>query len=493
MALEKFVQPTQLRWSEQREQAPVAAVCDRRPVLTARHYRFTAALVTATRIPTLRRMKALSSLRLGAACAFAAASFTAFAADAKSGVALKLLVTNLTAPTVLADFDGKRALVAEQIGSIHLMTPDGKLKPFADFGSKLKINLGKFDERGVLGVALHPKFAANHKFYVCYSAPLRATAPTNWDHTMNLSEFTAKGDTADLSTERILLQIDEPYFNHNGGRICFGPDGHLYLGSGDGGHKNDINKEDADKARGPHGNGQDVNVLLGKILRIDVDKPAAGKNYGIPMDNPFAKGGGRPEIYAWGIRNPWGMSFDRGGQRELFEVEVGQSRWEEVNIIVKGGNYGWNLREGAEWFNPKKELTPLEKPYFDPGNAKFVDPILAYGNLAGFPADGKGRSVTGGYVYRGKALPQLVGKYIFADWSKNMGLPQGVLFAATKGTDGKWTLDQLEPESHAGQSIGAYVWAFGEDRDGELYVLTNQTGALGSGTGKIWKLVPAGK
>jgi len=129
----------------------------------------------------------------------------------------------------------------------------------------------------------------------------------------------------------------------------------------------------------------------------------------------------------------------------------------------------------------------------DPGNAKFVDPILAYGNLAGFPTDGKGRSVTGGYVYRGKALPNLVGKYIFADWSKNMGLPQGVLFAASKGSDGKWTLAQLEPESHPGQGIGAYVWAFGEDGDGELYVLTNQTGALGSGTGKIWKLVPAGK
>lgn len=438
-------------------------------------------------------MKSLrvSARLLCAALSFAAASI-AFAAEGKSGVALKLIVTNLTAPSVLTDFDGKRMLVAEQIGPIHLMTSDGQLKPFADFTSKLKINFGKFDERGVLGVALHPKFAVNHKFFVCYSAPLRSTAPTNWDHTMNISEFTAKGDTADLGTERILLQIDEPYFNHNGGRICFGPDGFLYIGSGDGGHKNDINKDDADKARGPHGNGQDVNVLLGKILRIDVDKPAAGKNYGIPMDNPFAKGGGRPEIFAWGIRNPWGMSFDRGGQRELFEVEVGQSRWEEVNIIVKGGNYGWNLREGAEWFNPKKELTPLEKPYFDPGNAKFVDPILAYGNLAGFPTDGKGRSVTGGYVYRGTALPSLAGKYVFADWSRNMGLPQGVLFAATKGADGKWNLDQLEPESHPGQGIGAYVWAFGEDKDGELFVLTNQTGALGSKSGKVWKLVKTG-
>ena len=434
-------------------------------------------------------MKSLSRRWLCAGAAFVATSLTALAAEGKSGVALKLVTTNLTAPSILTDFDGKRVLVAEQVGPIHLMTPDGQLKPFADFTSKLKINFGKFDERGVLGLALHPKFAANRKFYVCYSAEKRAGVPAAWDHTMNLSEFTAKGDTADLGTERILLQIDEPYFNHNGGRIAFGPDGFLYLGSGDGGHKNDINKEDADKARGPHGNGQDLNTLLGKILRIDVDKPAAGKLYGIPQDNPFAKGGGLPEIYAWGIRNPWGMSFDRGGQRELFEVEVGQSRWEEVNIIVKGGNYGWNLREGAEWFNPKKELAPLEKPYFDPGNAKFVDPILVYENVAAFPQTGKGKSVTGGYVYRGKALPQLTGKYIFADWSKHFALPQGVLYAATKGADSKWTLAQLEPESHSGPSIGAFVWAFGEDKDGELYLLTNQTGALGNKSGKIWKLV----
>ncbi len=429
---------------------------------------------------------------LCAVLALAATSPGAVAAEGKSGVALKLIATNLTGPTILTDFDGKRVLVAEQTGPIHLMTPDGQLKPFADFSSKLKINLGKFDERGVLGLALHPKFAANHKFYVCYSGEKRAEAPAAWDHTIHISEFTAKGDTADLASERVLLQVDHPYFNHNGGRIAFGPDGLLYIGFGDGGHKNDINKDDNDKARGPHGNGQDLNTLLGKIVRIDVDHPAAGKNYGIPQDNPFAKGGGRPEIYAWGIRNPWGMTFDRGGKRELFACEVGQDRWEEINLIVKGGNYGWNLREGTEWFNPKKERVPLDKPYFDPGDAKFVDPIIAYRNLSGFPQDGQGKSVTGGYVYRGKALPQLAGKYIFADWSRNMGLPQGVLFAATRGADGKWTLDTLEPESHPGQHIGAFVWAFGEDRDGELYVLTNQTGALGTKTGKIWKLVKAG-
>ncbi len=438
-------------------------------------------------------MKAIRALlALASAATLVLSATAATAAEGRSGVALKLIVTNLTAPSVLTDFDGRRVLVAEQVGPIHLMTPDGKLAPFADFTSKLAITPGKFDERGVLGVALHPRFTANRRLYVCYSAPLRAGTPTNWNHTMNVSEFTAKGDALALGSERIVLQIDQPYFNHNGGRICFGPDGFLYLGVGDGGHKNDINKDDADKARGPRGNGQDLNTLLGKIVRIDVDKPAAGRLYGIPMDNPFAQGGGRPEIYAWGIRNPWGMSFDRGGQRELFEVEVGQSRWEEVNLIVKGGNYGWNLREGAEWFNPKKELAPLDKPYFDPGNAKFIDPIIAYENLAAFPQAGKGKSVTGGYVYRGRALPQLAGKYIFADWSKHFSLPQGVLYAATRGGDGKWRMDDLVPESHATGHLGAFVWAFGEDKDGELYVLTNQTGALGTKGGKVWKLVQAG-
>jgi glucose/arabinose dehydrogenase len=436
-------------------------------------------------------MKAIRALLALSLAAFLAAS--ADAADGKSGVALKLLATNLTGPTVLGDFDGKRMLLAEQVGTLHLMSPDGQLKPFGDLSAKLAINLGKFDERGVLGIAPHPKFAQNRKLFICYSAPIRASAPTNWNHTMIIAEFTAKGDTLDVASERVVLQIDRPYFNHNGGRIAFGPDGFLYIGSGDGGHKNDINKDEKDKARGPRGNAQDLNTLMGKILRIDVDKPAAGKPYGIPQDNPFAKGGGLPEIYAWGIRNPWSLTFDRAGQRELFEGDIGQNRWEEINIIVKGGNYGWNLKEGVEWFNPKGENKPLEKPYFDPGDAKFIAPIIAYENLAAAPQTGKGKSVTGGYVYRGKALPQLAGKYIFSDWSKHFSLPQGVLYAATRGADGKWTMEDLVPESHATGHIGAFVWAFGEDKDGELYVLTNQTGALGTKGGKVWKLVKAGQ
>ncbi|MBI3874517.1 MAG: PQQ-dependent sugar dehydrogenase [Verrucomicrobia bacterium] len=437
--------------------------------------------------------RAFSALAL----CLAASAFISRASAAD--VSLQLVTTNLTAPIVLVPFDDKgRLLLAEQPGLIHVLARDGSLKPFLDLKERTcQLNIGKFDERGVLGVAMHPKFSQNGKFYVCFSAPKRAGAPEPWDHTMRVSEFHVKAgdrDTADAASERVVIEIDEPYFNHNGGRIAFGPDGFLYIGTGDGGHFCDINKNDSDHARGPRGNGQDVNVLLGKFLRIDVDKAGDGRNYGIPLDNPFAKGGGRTEIFAWGISNPWGFSFDRGGKHELFSADVGQSRWEEVNIIARGGNYGWKIKEGRDWFNPKKELAPLEAPYTDPLGAKFVDPIIAYENLAGFPKDGKGRSITGGYVYRGKALPQLAGKYIFADWSRNMGLPQGVLFAATRpATAGEpWKVEQLEVASHAGQHIGMYVWAFGEDADGELYVLSNQNNGLAGKTGKVWKLVKSG-
>ncbi|MBM3877881.1 MAG: PQQ-dependent sugar dehydrogenase [Verrucomicrobia bacterium] len=435
------------------------------------------------------------------ACALACTP-AATAADGPSGISLKLVATNLTAPTLLAPLGDAagRMLLGEQTGLLHVLSRDGKTSQMFDFRNRMcPLKMGAFDERGLLGLALHPKARENGRFYVCYSAPRRTNAPSNWDHTMNISEFRLRGrnlDEVDEKSERILLQVDQPYFNHNGGRIAFGPDGFLYIGCGDGGHKNDINQKEEHKARGPRGNGQDLNTLLGKILRIDVDKSAGGRNYAIPYDNPFARGGGELEIFAWGIRNPWGMTFDRGGRRELFACDIGQSRWEEINIIVKGGNYGWNLREGNEWFNPvnNKELEPLDKPYVDAAGATFTGPVILYGNLKAFPQEGKGISVTGGYVYRGKALPQLQGKYVFGDWSRHFGLPQGVLFAATPSTKpGElWKLDVLEPASHPGPNIKMFVWAFGEDAEGELYVLTNDNNGLAGKTGKVWKLVKAG-
>jgi glucose/arabinose dehydrogenase len=407
-----------------------------------------------------------------------------------AGIALKPVAEGLVSPTVLVPLDdgSGRLLIADQVGTLQTLSKEGKLeqKLFLDLRGRLtKLNQG-FDERGVLGVALHPKFRDNRKLYVYYSAPRRKEAPEKWDHTSHVSEFTASSDfsQADPASERIFLQIDKPQFNHNCGRLIFGPDGFLYIGVGDGGQGNDTGL-----GHNPElGNGQDTKVLLGKILRIDVD---GGQPYGVPKDNPFADGSkGRPEIFAYGLRNPWGISFDRGGKRELFAADVGQDAFEEVNIIVKGGNYGWRIREGFSCFDPKKPLNPPEDcPKVGAMGEPLIDPIVAYKNFKRFAKDpeAKGISVTGGYVYRGKALPQLAGKYVFADWSRAWVSPDGVLYTASPdGASGKWKMDTLD----VGAKLGAYVLAFGQDSEGELYVLTTGRNALTGNTGKVLKLVP---
>lgn len=411
------------------------------------------------------------------------------AAETPLKIGLKTVASGFVSPSVLAPIGDGRMLVADQVGTIHLLNKDGTVREelFLDLRSRLtKLNQG-FDERGLLGLALHPRFIEDGRFFVYYSAPRRAEAPEGWDHTSHISEFKAAGadrSKADIATERVLLQIDQPQFNHNSGRMTFGPDGYLYIGVGDGGQANDEGL-----GHSPQGNGQDTSNLLGKILRIDVDK---GTPYAVPSDNPFAKGGGRPEIYAYGLRNPWGISFDRGGQRELFAADVGQDRFEEVNIIVNGGNYGWRIREAFDCFDPKSPTKPpADCPKVGADGKPLLDPIVAYKNSKGFRKEGVGTSVTGGYVYRGKALPQLAGRYVFADWSRNWVLPDGVLWVATRpSAGGAWTLDSLPVATNPkGTGAGAYVVALGEDAEGELYVLTNGSNSLIGKTGKVSKIV----
>lgn len=406
---------------------------------------------------------------------------------------LQLVASGFTSPTVLTPLidDSGRILIADQIGVIHVLNKDGTLsdQPFLDLRSRLaKLNEG-FDERGILGLALHPQFKENRKLYVFYSAPLRTDGPAEWDHTAHLAEFRvteANRAMVDHGSEKILLKIDKPYFNHNSGRLAFGPDGLLYIAVGDGG-----NADDVGRGHSPIGNGQDLTTFLGKILRIDVNQ---GNPYGIPKDNPFQDGKARPEIYAYGLRNPWGISFDRGGQHELFASDVGQTMFEEVNIIQKGGNYGWNLREGFHCFDPKNNKTPPEDCAKVGADGKpLLDPILEYKNINGFRKDSEalGISVTGGYVYRGKAIPALQGRYIFADWSRTWALPDGVLLAATSsGQDAKrtWKLDPLPILGKENGKLGFYIVAFGEDAQGELYVLTTKRNSLTGKTGQVFKL-----
>lgn len=409
---------------------------------------------------------------------------------------LKLIAEGFTSPVVLTSLDdgSGRLLIADQIGTIHVLNRDGRLSPelFLDLRGRItKLRQG-FDERGIVGFALHPAFKTNRKFYVFYSAPRQAGAPEGWDHTSHVSEFqTVPGNPAkaDPSSERLLLQIDKPQDNHNCGRLAFGPDGHLYIGTGDGGAANDTGL-----GHPAEGNGQNRSTLLGKILRIDVNH---GAPYAIPSDNPFADGKqGRPEIFAYGVRNPWGLSFDRGGNRELFAVDVGQNSFEEVNVIVRGGNYGWRLREGLRGFDPQKpNQEKPDAPKVGALGEPLRDPRMLYKNLNAFRNDPQayGISVTGGYVYRGTALPRLRGHYLFADWSRNWAVAQGCLLIGNRPTNPDqelWDVQPLELNGHPGGIVPAYIVAIGEDADGELYYMTNGSNTLGGKTGKVFKLVP---
>jgi hypothetical protein len=378
-------------------------------------------------------------------------------------------------------------LVADQAGVVYVVDQNGHRseKPFLDARARMtKLNQG-FDERGLLSIALHPKFAENHKVYVVYSAPRRPTAPEDWDHTMRLAEFTTNPDNLAVrdDSHRVVLDIDKPFFNHNGGCLQFGPDGFLYLSVGDGGNANDQGK------RPPEGNGQNLQTLLGKILRLDVD---SRKPYGVPKDNPFLGKPARPEIYAYGLRNPWRMSFDAGGDHELFAADVGQDAFEEVNIIRKGGNYGWNVREGFHCFNPKDTIhPPADCPKTAPNGDPYVDPILEYKNFKAHPKDedAQGISITGGFVYRGKALAWLQGQYVFADWSRVWVKPDGALFLASKGDDGKWVWRRIAPASHP-NGLPFYITGFGQDGELELYLFANESNGLVGNTGKVYKIVP---
>jgi len=413
---------------------------------------------------------------------------------AESQLDLKLIAEGMTAPIALVSVpDGSgRLLVADQAGVVHGLDRDGRRGDglFLDVRSRMVALNAGMEERGISGFALHPKFRSNHRVYVVYNAPLRPGGTAGWDNTMRVSEFTTLGgddSRANPDSERVVLEIDKPDLNHNSGRIAFGPDGYLYVTVGDGGAPNDVGV----RGHAPEGNGQNLQTLLGKILRIDVDH---GTPHGIPKDNPFADGKqGRPEIYAYGLRNPWGLSFDRGGGHGLVVSDVGQDRWEELNVIVKGGNYGWRAKEGFDAFDPNHPNDPpASVPRTGPDGKPFVDPVLAYRTARGAKATpgSFGVSITGGYVYRGKAIPRMVGKYVFGDWSSNMAFPDGRLLVATPTHDGtQWPVERLALKGNPDGKVKAYLWAMGEDEAGELYVLSNGANMVNGTRGKVHKLV----
>jgi len=280
-------------------------------------------------------------------------------------VAREKFASGLTSPLILEPYQsGERAfLVVEQSGVISFLGEDGGEpgEVFLDLRDRMiEINNG-FDERGLLGLAIHPEFDSNGRFFVYYSAPLRDEAPPKFDHTSHLSEFRVPpgANRADPDSERLLLQIDEPQFNHDGGNLLFGVDGYLYVAVGDGGAAND-------KGLGhePGGNGQALHRLLGKLLRIDVD---SGSPYGIPPDNPLVGREGRDEIFAWGLRNPWGLALDPRDERIILAGEVGQNRFEEIVAVRRGENHGWPRYEG---YAPFDQENPSESPTAPPRSSK---------------------------------------------------------------------------------------------------------------------------
>jgi glucose/arabinose dehydrogenase len=380
------------------------------------------------------------------------------------------VATGLVAPVRLTHAGDSRLFVVDQIGQIRIIDHTGlRPTPFLDLSSKMVTLRPRYDERGLLGLAFHPNFAQNGKFYVYYSAP---GAPTGWDHHSVISEYRVSPtdpNMADPNSERILLTIDQPQSNHNGGHLAFGPDGYLYIATGDGGGANDEGIGHTPQI----GNGQDTTNLLGKILRIDVDNQQPGQEYAIPVDNPFyGSSTDRPEIYAWGFRNPYSFSFDRGGSRQLFLGDVGQNRVEEVNIVVKGGNYGWKAKEGTLTFDPNLPQTG------------YIDPIAEY-----YHPDGS--AVIGGFVYRGSDIPYLEGTYVFGDLSKlPLSTAAARLFYLREVTPGRFEVVEFQV-GPGDEGLGqVYLKGIGEDARGELYLLVSSVlGPSGNG-GEVWRLSP---
>jgi glucose/arabinose dehydrogenase len=413
-------------------------------------------------------------------------------------VGLELLAEGLSAPVDLAvagDGSG-RLFVVDQVGVIRVLTAEGELldEPFLDLRDRIVgLNPG-YDERGLLGLAFHPDYAENGLFYVYYSAPLDPQAPQGWNHTSHLSQFRVSGreqNQADPGSEAVIMRVDQPQGNHNGGEIAFGPDGYLYVALGDGGGANDVGNGHApdwyEANRG--GNGQDVTEnLLGSILRIDVD---GGDPYGVPGDNPFVGDDGLDEIWAYGFRNPYRFSFDAAGNQALFVADVGQNLWEEVSIVTGGGNYGWNVKEGAHCFSPASPNQPPEEcPDSDPDGNPLIDPVVEYQN--GNAPGGLGLAVVGGYVYRGQALSSFEGRYVFGDWSTSFSVGDGTLLVASPpGLDGDgWSFQELRIDTDDGR-LDAFVLGFGQDAQNELYVLTSNAAGPAGDTGRVWKIVPA--
>ena len=335
-----------------------------------------------------------------------------------------------------ANDGSNRLFVASQIGKIYCFENKADVSEpnlYLDIEESVRY-IDKENEEGLLGFAIHPDYKKNGQFFLFYTT-------TDEPHVSVISRFNVSStdpSKADPDSEVELMRIPQPFWNHNGGTLAFGHDGYLYIALGDGGKAND-----------PFKNGQNLATLNGSILRIDVDKKSKDHNYAIPADNPFVGlKEARPEIYAYGFRNVWRLSFDRK-TGALYAADVGQNIWEEINIVVKGGNYGWNLREAKHKFGENGSEA----------SDKLIDPIFEYHHDVG-------KSITGGHVYRGSAVPSLKGMYMYADYVS------GKVWALEHTPSGKIL------GNHEIKSMNLPIITFGEDEQGEVYLTTQLGGGI---------------
>ena len=434
----------------------------------------------------------------GLLCVVAPAAAVAGIPTSDLTIELEPIATGLTAPlgvTHAGDGSG-RLFIVEQSGQIRIVENGALLPtPFLDIASKLpSLSMG-FDERGLLGLAFHPDYPINGRFFIRYSVP-RTGDPTEpcfgtsrGCHSEVLAEYSVSAgnpNLADPASEIILFSVDEPQFNHDAGDVAFGPDGFLYFSLGDGGGAHD-GLAAMPPLHGPIGNGQNTMTALGSMIRIDVDSPPTPPlAYAIPPDNPFVGQTGLDEIYAWGFRNPYKFSFDDGpgGTGDLILADVGQNLFEEINIVVNGGNYGWVVREGLHCFDPLNPLIPPAMcPSVGPMNEPLIDPIVEYSHPgSGFIPEG-GITVIGGFVYRGPRNPGLTGTYIFGDFAQVFFAPSGSLYHMVEPVPGSFEIRQFKIGVDD-RPYDLFLKGFGEDEDGEVYTC-GSTALAPFGTGGV--------
>jgi len=334
---------------------------------------------------------------------------------------MELLADGFVSPIqVASSHNSQRRYVVDQIGKIWTIDNTGYKRPtpFLDISSKIVSLNPDGDERGLLGVAFHPDFKTNGRFFIYYQLPPRPGGPVpgaSWNNLSRISEFNIIPDLqrADPNSEKVILEWDDPQGNHNGGSLAFGHDHYLYIAIGDGGGTNDVGPGHFDDWYPVNGGGNAQNLdanFLGKILCIDID---GGSPYVVPPTNPFVGKPGLDEIYAFGFRNPYRMTFDMGESKALMTGDAGQSLYEEIDVVNKGGNYGWNVREGSHCFNAANNTQELATcPTVDDRGKKLLDPVIELNNWKN-PLGGKATTIIGGYVYRGETIKKWQGKYIF--------------------------------------------------------------------------------